>query len=110
MEKLDYNQIMEVLKHKFEEEYGETGEKAVWSFAFEGCESEKWGLGEMQTPYRKGGEGQGSEWYSIKYFKDHDVYIKVEGYYSSYNGTDFDDGWDCCSQVVPTQKTITVYE
>jgi len=57
-----------------------------------------------------GGEGKGSTWYSIKYFIDYDIYIKVDGYYQSYNGTEFYDGWDSCSQVFPKQKTITVYE
>lgn len=57
-----------------------------------------------------GGEGQGDTWYSIKYFKDHNVYIKVTGYYQSYNGTEFYDGWDSCKEVLPRQKTITVYE
>lgn len=57
-----------------------------------------------------GGEDQGSTWYSVKYFPDHDVYIRVDGYYSSYNGTDF-NGWDGdCKEVRPKQKTITVYE
>ena len=57
-----------------------------------------------------GGEDQGSTWYSVKYFPDHDVYIRVDGYYSSYNGTDF-NGWDDdCKEVRPKQKTITVYE
>lgn len=57
-----------------------------------------------------GGEGQGDTWYSIKYFPDHDVYIQVNGWYQSYNGTEFYDGWGCCKEVKPKQKTITVYE
>ncbi len=57
-----------------------------------------------------GGEGQGDTWYSVKYFKDHDVYIKVTGYYQSYNGTEFYDGWGCCSQVKPVDKVVTFYE
>jgi len=57
-----------------------------------------------------GGEGQGDTWYSVKYFPDHDVYINVSGYYSSYNGTDFNDWDDACSEVKPIEKTITVYE
>lgn len=56
-----------------------------------------------------GGEGQGDTWYSVKYFPDDDVYIKVNGFYSSYNGTDF-DGWEDCQEVRPIEKTITVYE
>jgi len=57
-----------------------------------------------------GGEGKGNTWYSVKYFPDLNIYIKVNGYYQSYNGTEFYEGWDSCSQVRPTQKTITVYE
>lgn len=57
-----------------------------------------------------GGEGKGDTWYSVKYFPDHDIYIRVDGFYSSYNGTDFYNGWDCCSEVRPQKKTITVYE
>ena len=59
---------------------------------------------------QEGGEDQGSHWHSVKYFKDHDVYIKVTGWYSSYNGTDFNNWDDACSEVRPQQKTITVYE
>lgn len=57
-----------------------------------------------------GGVGQGETWYSVKYFPQHDVYIKVNGFYQSYNGTEFYDGWGCCEIVKPVQKTITVYE
>lgn len=53
--------------------------------------------------------GEGSNWFSVKHFIDHDVYIKVSGFYTSYNGCDF-DGWEDCSEVFPQQKTITVYE
>jgi hypothetical protein len=58
---------------------------------------------------QQGGEDEGSNWYSIKYFKDHDIYIKVSGWYQSHHGTDF-NGWEDCREVKPQQKTITVYE
>ena len=58
---------------------------------------------------QKGGEGEGDEWYSVKYFPEHDVYIRVDGYYASHEGTSF-NGWEDCTEVVPTQRTITVYE
>lgn len=57
-----------------------------------------------------GGEDMGSMWYKIYYFPDHDVHIKVEGYYQSYNGTEFYDGWDCCKEVKPVTKQVIVYE
>jgi len=56
-----------------------------------------------------GGESMGDTWYSVKYFPDHDVYIRVDGWYQSHNGTDF-NGWEDCSVVKPVEKTITVYE
>ena len=59
---------------------------------------------------QEGGEDEGSHWHSVKYFKDHDVYIKVTGWYSSYHGTDFEDWDEACDEVRPQQKTITVYE
>lgn len=55
-----------------------------------------------------GGEGQGDTWYSVKYFKDLDIYLNVDGWYSSYNGTDI-DGWGAVTEVRPTEKTIIVY-
>jgi len=56
-----------------------------------------------------GGEDKGSVWYSVKYFPDHDVYLKVDGWYSSYTGAEF-NGWNDVYEVKPIQKTITVYE
>ena len=65
-------------------------------------------VGSWEEIEQYGGEGQGDSWYSVKYFKDHDVYIRTNGFYSSYNGTDFDYGYG--EEVKPVQKTITVYE
>ena len=59
---------------------------------------------------QEGGEGEGDIWYSVKYFPDHDVYIRIDGFYQSYIGVEFYNGWDCCSEVRPKEKTITVYE
>lgn len=55
-----------------------------------------------------GGEGKGETWYKVFYFTNHDVYIKVDGFYSSYEGVEF-EGWDDATEVRPTEKTITVY-
>lgn len=66
------------------------------------------GLGEVEEVDQRGGEGEGDHWHSVKYFKDHDVYIKTTGFYSSYHGTDFYDGYG--EEVKPQQKTITVFK
>lgn len=68
---------------------------------------DKIGIGSWKEVEQDGGEDQGSNWYSIKYFEDHDVYIKTQGYYQSYSGTDFHDGYG--HEVKPQEKTITVY-
>ena len=68
------------------------------------------GLGEFEEVHRHGGEGMGDHWESVKYFKDHDVYIQVVGFYTSHEGTSFYDQWNCCSEVKPKEKIITVYE
>lgn len=65
------------------------------------------GLGRVDEVKQKGGTDQGSEWYTIKYFVDHDVYIKTEGYYSSYEGTEFNDGFGY--EVKPVQVMKTIY-
>lgn len=65
------------------------------------------GLGEIKEIEQVGGEGKGEHWYSVKYFPEHDVYIKIVGIYTSYSGTEFDDyGFE----VKPKTKIITVYE
>jgi hypothetical protein len=66
--------------------------------------------GPFKEVHSTGGEGEGSHWTRTYHFTDHDVYLKVTGYYQSHYGTDFDDGWNCVKEVKPKEKTITVYE
>lgn len=79
----------------------------IAEFCYEYNRLDKLGLGKIKEIEQKGGEDQGSEWHIVLYFVDHDVYIKVNGYYSSYDGVDFDDYG---KEVRPKEKTITVYE
>jgi hypothetical protein len=67
-------------------------------------------VGKWEEIEQIGGEGEGDTWFSIKYFNDHDVYLKVSGYYQSHYGTDFDDWDNAVKEVKPKEKTITVYE
>ncbi len=115
---MNYQEILEELKKQCSD---------VSEFAHEGVDGEevypeaKYGteeygilknsvLGIVKEVARYGGEGKGEDWWVVYRFVDHNVYIKVNGYYQSYNGTEFYDGWDCCSEVKPIQKTITVFE
>ena len=68
------------------------------------------GLGNVEFVDRYGGEDCGSEYWTIYYFKDHDVYLKVEGWYQSFRGVEYDSFGDCVIEVKPKTKTVTVYE
>lgn len=77
----------------------------VYEFAYGDFTSPE-GVGEFEEVHQYGGEGQGDHWESVKYFKDHDVYIRTLGWYSSYEGADFDDYG---SEVKPVERTVTFY-
>lgn len=98
---MTYQEIIEKAKEQL-------GEDGVNQFAYEDFDKELFGT--IKKVDRNGGEGKGEDWWVVFYFVDHDVYIKVSGWYQSYDGTSFEDGWDCCSEVRPKEKTITVYE
>ena len=53
-----------------------------------------------------GGEGGGEYVERVFQFEDSDLFVKITGYYYSYEGTTYDG----IEQVAPQQKTITVYE
>jgi hypothetical protein len=71
---------------------------------------ESLGLGPIEEVASKGGEGEGEEWYVVYHFPKHNIYLKCDGFYQSYNGTEFYDGWDDCFEVKPKEITVTVYE
>lgn len=65
-------------------------------------------FGQIETSHQKGGcEGGGDYAERVFLFKDHNIYLKVTGFYSSYHGTDWEYDW---TEVFPKEKTITVYE
>lgn len=97
---MDFKEIIAELKNQ---------DITVEDFAYGDIPNPLVNIGSWSTIDKYGGEGQGSRWDSTKFFPEHNIYIKTSGYYSSYNGADF-SGWEDCRQVVPTEKTITVYE
>ena len=64
-------------------------------------------LGEIEDVKQVGGEGEGDTYYQVWLFKDHNIYIRIDGFYTSYNGTDW---YNEPYEVRPQEKTITVYE
>lgn len=97
---MNYQEILNVLKEKVGN---------VEEFAYEDYDKSELGLGDIQEISQYGGEGQGNTWYSVKHFVDHDIYVRVDGHYSSYEGVDFYDDWECCGEVRPVEKTIIEY-
>lgn len=75
-------------------------------FAYEFGNKE--GFGKAKIVHEEGDcEGGGDYSCVVRYFEEHDVYIQVTGFYSSYEGTEWDGEFE---QVFPKEKTITVYE
>lgn len=64
-------------------------------------------LGTINHVDQYGGEGQGDDYWVVAYFEKYDAYVRIDGYYASYDGG-YLDGEP--RLVTPKQKTITVYE
>lgn len=98
MEKLTAEQIIEIIK--------KNGIN-VDIFAYGGFNSFELGLGESKQIEQEGGEGEGESWHSVRYFKDHDIYLRVDATYTSYEGTDFSDS--TIEEVRPVERMVTFY-
>lgn len=97
-EVLSCEQILNFLEEK----------KVTWDdLGYGDVDWEELDLGKVDLVERYGGEGKGETYYKIYHFVDHNVYIQINGYYSSYNGAEFEDA---PYEVKPVEKTITVYE
>lgn len=66
-------------------------------------------LGEVEVVGKGGGADKGSDWFRVLHFKEHDVYLKISGWYQSHCGTEFDDFESAVSIVRPAEKVITVF-
>lgn len=65
-------------------------------------------FGEVILVESQGGEGQGDSCSLTLWFKDFNIYLKVLGYYSSYEGKDY-SGY-VWYEVKPVERTVTFYE
>lgn len=100
--KLNFEEILKLLKNNY----------SIEDIAFENFELKDFKnlVGNHEIVARRGGEDKGSDWYIVYYFINHDIYMKIQGYYSSLFGVEFSDGWENAYEVKPQTKTITVYE
>tara|TARA_R110000737_G_scaffold351646_1_gene394525 strand:- start:425 stop:760 length:336 start_codon:yes stop_codon:yes gene_type:complete len=111
MKKLTGNEIIAILEDNIsttrfaEQEYKVYGEEVF--------DPIKLGLGEIKSISSQAGDiGNTSYAHEVFLFVDHDVHIKLKGWYSSYSGTtEWDEDADAEYSVVePRQKTITIWE
>lgn len=68
------------------------------------------GVGKVSIEATHGGEGEGDQAWVVLRIEHEDgttKFYRKDGYYASYDGAEFDGDF---RQVVPTPKTITVYE
>lgn len=95
MEKLTGKEILELLTNISWEDLG-----------YDNVDWENLLFGKVEVTAQYGGEGKGEEYYKVYHFVDHDVYIRIDGFYQSYNGAEFHEA---PYEVKPIQKTIIVY-
>lgn len=126
MKKLTADEILDIIKENYTEDAFARGE---WDEAINSCKvtreeadelgmsfyalkgqrnREALGLGRVELVDSYGGEGQGETWYAVWHFVNHDVYIRIDGHYTSYNGVDFYQGYG--REVRPVEKVVTVFE
>jgi hypothetical protein len=57
-----------------------------------------------------GGKGKGEEYWFVLYHTELKQYLKIEGYYQSYNGVEFPTFEKAVTVVKPIEKLVTYYE
>jgi hypothetical protein len=70
-------------------------------------EDEIEGIGTVEMVKDWGGEGQGDDIGHVFHFAQHNVYMRIDGYYQSHHGSDWDND---PYEVKPQAKQVTVYE
>lgn len=112
--KLSYDSIVQKLDEFFgAEEYEDSYANKIDPFDNEEYDELELGLGSIEEVDSHGGSDAGSDYWKVYHFIDHDVYLKIHGWYSSYDSTQWDGDGSFASgaiQVYPQTKTIVVYE
>lgn len=63
-------------------------------------------LGRVKRIDSYGGSGYGDAYWSVYHFVDHDVYIKFDGFYQSYEGSTYEEMFE----VKPVEVTKIEYQ
>jgi hypothetical protein len=109
--KLSFDEIIKIVKSVEENNHREvydTDGISIYAFAHGYYDSKKIGLGEVKLVKRV---SNSDEVYYVNYFVEHDVYIRTNAYYDSYQSVeDFDDCDSYGFEVKPIEKVVTFYE
>lgn len=97
--------IEEIILERLEQFFD--GEK-LYDWAYEDFDVDELGLGPVEVVDNGGGPDKGYDWFKVYHFVEKDVYLKTEGWYSSYSGLDFDKGIG--KFVKPKVKTIRTFQ
>jgi hypothetical protein len=65
-------------------------------------------LGPVKRVFHKGGEGQGEDYFNVILFENHGVHIRVDAFYTSYEGADY--SYAKFQLVTPQVREVTFYE
>ena len=95
---MNTQKLLEILSELFEQNEN--------YFAYEMDNTEE--FGEAPIVEEEGDiEGGGDYSMVVRHFKNLDIYVRQTGFYSSYDGTDWNNDF---TVVKPVEKTITVFE
>lgn len=95
--KKTYKEILDILNEKI----------SMSQFGYQDYDPNELGLGEIKRIEEYGGEDMGTKWYTIDHFVEHDIYIKIDAEYWSYEGVIWDDA--SYEEVFPTSVTRIEY-
>lgn len=115
MEKLTFKEIKEIIESELFDEHGVGPEAWMEQQVYHSVQEITDEHSELKPEYAKlgfvecvdsyGGEGEGDDYYSVYRFFEHDVFIKFQGWYQSFNGSEYDH----MLEVRPKEVTITKY-
>lgn len=66
-------------------------------------------FGKAKIVHNEGGVDAGSNYVVVFHFPKINMYIRISGYYSSYDGTDYDTWDSAVDQVYPKPKVVMTY-
>lgn len=96
---MEISEIISILEDKFDS----VDEYYDWIQQNEGPIE---GLGEVDMEEDDSNDTDGDHTFVV-HFIDHDLYLATSGYYSSWNGSTWDNGWG--TEVVPKVIEKTIY-